>query len=293
MKIFVLCFVLAVASAKRMNTVNTLAGDDRFSTLVSLVKSAGLVDTLNGGNFTIFAPTNDAFKMVPADVLAMLQANTTLLTDVLLYHVLGGWAPSTVAANDLETTMANGKEARVNVYTHNHKITIQGAVVIQPDLMCSNGIIHVISSVMMAPMDDVVSYVVANSQFSTLLSLVQKAGLASALQKDNLTLFAPTNDAFAKLTSQQVADITGDMGKLSAVLTYHVVGSTVYSAGLYDKEVVSTLNTNDMLTVNLKTGVMINTASVTAADIGVTNGVIHVIDTVLVPLNDPALTTVG
>jgi len=288
MKVFGLLFVLAVANAQQQNTVATLAGDARFSTLVSLVQSAGLVDTLNGDNFTIFAPTNDAFAKVPMDVLTMLKSDTAMLTDVLLYHVIDGWIPSNLAVNDIKVPMANGKMVRVNVYPHNNKITIQGSVVSQADIMATNGIIHVMSSVMMPPTDDIVSYVANNNAtFSTLLALVQKAGLAAALQMDNLTLFAPTDAAFAKLSPQLAADITGDMGKLGAVLTYHVVGSTVYSAGLYDKEVVSTLNTNDMLTVNLGQGVMINSATVTTADIGVTNGVIHVIDTVLIPLGDP------
>jgi len=292
MKAFGLLFVLAVANAK--TTVDILAGDQRFTTLVSLVKQAGLVDTLNNGTYTIFAPTNKAFAAVPNATLTALQNDVSMLTDVLLYHVIGGSVPSSAASNELALTMANGKASRINIYTHNNhtKVTIEGSVITQFDMMASNGVIHVINSVMMSPSTDIVGYVAGNPELSTLLSLVQQAGLASALQKDGLTLFAPTNAAFAKLQPQQVTDITSDPAKLAAVLTYHVVGSTQYSAGLYQREHVPTLDANDDLVIHISqhhTMVKVDNAAVTSADISVTNGVVHLIDHVLVPRQDPIL----
>jgi len=291
MKVFGLLLVFAVANAQK-TTVETLAGDARFSTLVSLVTSAGLVDTFNNGDYTIFAPTNTAFAAVPATTLATLQNNVTLLTDVLLYHVAAGKVPSSAAGNELPLTMANGKDARINVYTHNNKVTIQGSVISQFDIMASNGIIHVIDSVMMAPSVDIVGYVSGNPELSTLLGLVVDAGLATALQKDGLTLFAPTNAAFDRLSAQELTDISTDPLKLAAVLTYHVVNSTQYSVGLYQKESLPTLNTNDNLVIHMvhhQADVKVENALVMPANIGVTNGVVHIVDHVLVPHQDPVI----
>jgi len=286
----VLC--LAGAALGQQTTVQRLAGDpdNRFTTLVSLVTQAGLVDTLNNGNFTIFAPTNAAFAALPADVTAAVTGNATVLKDVLLYHVLPGFVPSSAATDELLVDTAAGAKARFNIYTHNNVITIQGCVVSQPDLVCSNGVIHVIDSVMMKPSQNLVEYVASNPQLSTLLMLVQNASLAQPLLKDGLTLFAPTNDAFARLSQAEIDDLLANPAKLAAVLTYHVIGSTEYSVGLYQKENLATLNPNDQLSVHMVhhgADVKVNNALVTAANIGVTNGVIHLVDHVLIPHGDP------
>jgi uncharacterized surface protein with fasciclin (FAS1) repeats len=186
--------------------------------------------------------------------------------------------------------MANGKVARVNVYTHNNKVTIQGSVISQFDLPASNGIIHVLDSVMLAPTGNIVDYVAGHAEFSTLLSLVQQAGIADTLKMDNLTVFAPTNAAFSKVPAATLTDIQNDASKLMSVLTYHVVNGTQYSAGLWQKETIPTLNRNDDLVVHMvhhHEDVKIDNGLVTTANVGTTNGVIHVVDHVLIPHKDP------
>ncbi|KAL4236629.1 hypothetical protein ACF0H5_005013 [Mactra antiquata] len=290
MKLFGLIFVVAAVNAQTQTTVERLKAEG-FTTLVGFLDSTGLSDVLNNGTYTIFAPTNAAFSAVPAATLTALGNDPNLLKDVLLYHVAGGSIPSSAVTNELMLTMANGKDARFNVYTHNNKVTVEGCEISRFDLTASNGVIHAIDSVMMAPTTDLVGYVSGNSDLSTLLSLVTQSGLASALQKDGLTLFAPTNAAFARLSQAQIDDITGDINKLQAVLTYHVVGSTQYSLGLYRKESLPTLNPNDNLAVHMVhhgADVKVNNALVTDADNTVTNGVVHLIDHVLLP-QDPVL----
>lgn len=284
-----LCFGTALA---QQTTVQILAADPKFSTLVSLVTQAGLVDTLNNGDFTIFAPTNDAFNAVPQDVLTFLQNNVTELTKILTYHVLPGKTPSSAASDELVVKTVNGAGARFNIYTHNNVVTIQACVISQPDVMASNGIIHVIDSVMMPPSGNLVDYVAGNPDLATLLSLVKTAGLAGALTADGLTLFAPTEAAFARLSADQIAQVTGDPAVLEAVLKYHVVGSTEYSAGLYQRETLPTLNPADGLIVHLvhhKADAKIDNALVTSPDHGVSNGVVHLIDHVLIPNEDPVV----
>jgi uncharacterized surface protein with fasciclin (FAS1) repeats len=135
--------------------VDVAMSDSRFSTLVELVKEAGLVDTLKGaGPYTVFAPTNDAFAKIPADKLAALKGNPEMLKKVLLYHVM----PAKVAAADAKTMMAptaEGSSASVKVKTEGGTPTvmIDKAKVIQADIMASNGVIHAIDTVLMPKMD--------------------------------------------------------------------------------------------------------------------------------------------
>ncbi|WAQ97851.1 BGH3-like protein [Mya arenaria] len=292
MNVAVVVFLFVGAAFAQRTTVETLVADGRFTTLVSLVTKAGLVGTLNNGTFTIFAPTDAAFAALPADVTAAVTSDNALLTKVLLYHVLAGSVPSSAASDELLVDTVNGAQARFNIYTHNKKITIQGCVVSQPDVMCTNGIIHVIDSVMMAPTGSLVDYVINNPELSTLLGLVQQAGLVDALKTDGLTLFAPNNAAFARLSQAQLDQFTKDPAVLAAILKYHVVASTEYSAGLYQREQLATLNTADSLVVHMvhhQADVKIDNGLVTSANNGVTNGVVHIVDHVLVPHADPVV----
>lgn len=132
------------------NIVETAMADARFSMLVKALKSAGLVDTLKGaGPFTVFAPTDDAFAKVPADKLAMLMKDKAMLKSVLMYHVMSG----KVMAGDARTMMApmmGGSSASVKA--ENGMVMVDGARVVQADIMASNGIIHAIDMVLMPKM---------------------------------------------------------------------------------------------------------------------------------------------
>lgn len=280
-----------------MTTVEMLAGDAKFSTLVSLVTKANLVDTLNGGNFTIFAPTNDAFGKLSATLTGKVTSDNALLTKVLTYHVLSGVVKSSAASNELIVNTVQGLGARFNIYTDNKAkttVTIQGSPISAFDMMASNGVIHVIDSVMMPPEGDIVTDVAKSTVHTTLLSLVKKAGLATALQGQNLTLFAPTDAAFNLLGSDTLAAVNSDDALLKNVLMYHVVPTTIYSAGAYNNEMAPTLLANKNVTVHMsQNAVRINDAMVTLGDIGTTNGVIHVIDHVLIPPADNPGPVVG
>jgi uncharacterized surface protein with fasciclin (FAS1) repeats len=150
----------AEASMSAMSSTGTIVdvamGDTRFSTLVSLIKEAGLVETLQGaGPFTVFAPTNDAFAKVPAAKLAALKADPEMLKSVLLYHVIPGMK---VAAADAKTMMAptaGGAQLSVKAKMMGGKpsVMVDNAKVIQADVMASNGVIHAIDKVLMPKMD--------------------------------------------------------------------------------------------------------------------------------------------
>uniref|UniRef100_K1R2H7 Transforming growth factor-beta-induced protein ig-h3 n=1 Tax=Magallana gigas TaxID=29159 RepID=K1R2H7_MAGGI len=263
------------------NLVEVLQNDGE-TTLIALVKQAGLADALLSGEYTIFAPTNAAFSKLPQSVLDGLQRDTTALANILKYHVVKGSIHKADASNELQLETLAGTKIRFNIYNHNHVVTVEGSKITHFDLTASNGMVHVIDTVMMPPSGSIVDLVAGNSDLSTLLSKVQSAGLAGALQGDALTVFAPTNAAFNRLGSHVLDNLRRNPQLLKEILEYHVVPHTEYSAGLYNREYLRTLDTHHdviRLGVSSTNGVVINRRShVTKADISATNGVVHIID---------------
>jgi len=283
-------FLLAVTAGQcfGMDVVQTLVADPEESKLVSLVTEAGLAGPLSNGDFTVFAPTNDAFAKVPQATLDSLSADTTALANLLKYHVISGKVRKADVRNEQTVATLAGDKLRINIYTHNDVVTVEGVPVSDFDKLADNGVIHKLTGVIMPPSGSIVDLVAGNSDFSTLLTAVTKAGIVDALKADRLTVFAPTNAAFAKVRSEDLNKILGNADILRDVLTYHVVDHTLYSAGLYDRELPHSIDSHhDRLLVHVRssTGVTINNvAKVTTADISTTNGVVHVIDHVLIPL---------
>ncbi|CAB9523968.1 beta-induced protein ig-h3 [Seminavis robusta] len=274
-----------------------------LSTLVELVTLAGLADVLaTGGPFTVFAPTNDAFAALDdATVTALTGDPSGALADVLLYHVVEG----TVLAEELTdgqlVTTLNGAEVVVSI---GDSVMINDATVVLPDVLASNGVVHVIDAVIVpppvpapvpapAPADEptetIVDLAVATPDLSTLVELVTLAGLAEVLATGGpFTVFAPTNDAFAALDHATVTALAADpSGALTDVLLYHVVEGTVLAEDLTDGQRVTTLN-GAVLEVSIGDSVMINDATVVLPDVLANNGVVHVVDAVLVPPADTA-----
>lgn len=148
---FAAAFALPInnaSAAEEKTIVGVAAGAGQFNTLVAAVKAAGLVDTLNGkGPFTVFAPTDEAFAKLPAGTVETLlkPENKQKLTAILTYHVIAG----KVMAADVKTMSAktvNGKEAAIKV--DGGKVTIGAATVVKTDIAASNGVIHVIDTVL-------------------------------------------------------------------------------------------------------------------------------------------------
>ena len=147
--------VAAPASAKpattaqnSKNIVQVASGDKNFSTLVSLVKKAGLVKTLSGGTWTVFAPTNKAFAKLPKATLKKVQSDKKLLTSILTYHVVKGKVPAStvVTLNGKNVKTVNGKSVKVTV--KGGKVKVNKSNVTKTDVNASNGVIHVIDTVL-------------------------------------------------------------------------------------------------------------------------------------------------
>ncbi|KAK3101471.1 hypothetical protein FSP39_003850 [Pinctada imbricata] len=255
------------------------------TTLLELATDAGLAGVLStGGPFTVFAPTNEAFSALPPRVLNMLKKNKQLLADVLKYHVLNGKVYSSQLSNELVTpTLLEGFKDRINIYQGGKVVTSEGSPVVKVDQNATNGVIHVISKVELPPRGTVVDAAKRNNKLGTLVKAVVAAGLVETLSGAGpFTVFAPTDAAFNALPPGTLDNLLKNKTALTDVLTYHVVSGTFYSAGLASGA-VPTVEGKSVNIAVASGGVTVNDAKVTMADESVTNGVIHVIDKVLIP----------
>ncbi len=236
---------------------------------------------------TVFAPNDNAINQVVTDLgLADINALLALpnLTDILLYHVYGtGVVPSSAVTNGLVAQPLSPTNTLKLTVTSSGDVFVNHAQVTAVDLNADNGVVHVLGAVVL-PYETAVDVAIDNN-FNSLTAAVIKAELIPALTNPfaELTVFAPTDQAFDDLATALGTDIAGVLAnpQLAEILLYHVVSGTVLSTDLTNGS-VPTLN-GQTVTVDLTAGVMINSANVITADLTTDNGVVHVIDAVLVP----------
>jgi uncharacterized surface protein with fasciclin (FAS1) repeats len=295
------------AETQPKNIVEIVSEDENFSTLFAALTAAGLDDDLAGpGPFTVFAPTNDAFAQLPDGTIDFLldPANQSVLIDILTYHVIDGEVFSTdaIALDGTSAVMFNEQNVRIDVVGENLVLNMNGnrmATVTTADIEASNGVIHVIDAVLDPDdaVDDIVTTAIENGNFTTLVAAVQAADLVDDLQGPGpLTVFAPTDDAFDKLPDGTIDFLLdpANQSVLIDILTYHVYdGSVLASAALaLDGQSVTMLNGGDLSFDVAASELILNLggnrqATVTVTDVLCSNGVIHVIDTVLDPADAP------
>jgi uncharacterized surface protein with fasciclin (FAS1) repeats len=264
----------------------SLIDADDFGTLVAAVVAADLVDILSGdGPFTVFAPTDEAFAALPAGTVEALLADIPALTNILLYHVVSGAAVYSKDVAAGEVGMANGFNATIT--TDNGGVQIEGANIIEVDFAASNGVIHVIDQVILPPETGngtLVEELSKRSGFSTLLAAATAAGLVDALNAQGpKTLFAPNDAAFAKLPAGTVEALLADIPALTDILLYHLFPDATVSSSLVTAGNITMANSKSATLATENGGVQINNANVIEADLDATNGIIHVIDTVIIP----------
>jgi len=267
-------------------TVVDVAIDNGFVVLTAAINGAELIPALSDpfAEYTVFAPTDAAFSALPPDLLTdLLNDPTGELRDILLYHVLGSEVPSGSITNGLITDPLNNENTVKLTLTSANEVFINQAQVSLPDVTADNGIVHVIDAVIL-PSETVVDIAIDNG-FTTLTSAVVAAELVPPLSDPfgTLTVFAPTDDAFADLPDGTLdALLTDPTGDLADILLYHVAGSVALSSDLSDGQVIETLLGED-LAVSIDGMVMINSSTVTLPDLESDNGVVHVINMVLLP----------
>jgi len=250
-----------------------------FTTLVAALEDTGLDAALAGpGPFTLLAPTDAAFAALPAGFLAGLT--TQELADVLQYHVLPGRvrASEALAGGPAATLLGpsavfalEGATARVN-----------GVALTSFNVPATNGVIHVLDAVLLPP--DLPA-LAANAGFDTLVAALVAAGLDDDLAGPNgpFTVFAPSEEAFAAVPADDLAALLepANQAALQQLLLYHVVSGALQSGHVLAAPTLTTLEGSDLaVTVTPPT---VGGAALTALDLGATNGVVHAIDSVLVP----------
>jgi uncharacterized surface protein with fasciclin (FAS1) repeats len=277
-----------------------------FTTLVAALGAADLVDALSAPNgpFTVFAPTDEAFDALPNGLVECLLEpdNKGALSAILTYHVVSGKVLSTDLEDGMTATTLQGEDVTVDL---SDGVKINDSTVVAADVLADNGVIHVISSVLVPPsidvtafletcaiatataiVDDIPSTAIGAGKFNTLVAALGAADLVEALSDPNgpFTVFAPTDDAFAALPEGLVTCLLepDNKGALTAVLTYHVIDGQVLSSDLTNGMEAATLQ-GEAVIIDLSDGVKINDSTVETVDVLAKNGVIHIIDAVLVP----------
>merc|ERR1712119_75682 len=296
MKLLLVTILISATKAGNIAEELTAAG---ATTLVDFVVKAGLAETLSGpGPFTVFAPDNDAFAKLPADLVDTLMEDVELLKKVLLFHVASGNVMSKDISNDITVDSVEGSPLRANVYLkskyYNGFVTVNGKRVKKADIVADNGVIHMVTDVIYPfPTGNIAEVVTGDERFSTLLAAVGAAGLADTLATGgSFTVFAPTNDAFAKVPKDALDALLADKEAITKVLLRHVVPGTWFYKGIsWDIRDTAGGAEEDMIATQVfKAGVIKVVSSVGGkrtgarvvdADIIATNGVIHAIDTVI------------
>lgn len=291
-KLFVLAMG-AVASFSSLSfgadkdIVDTAVGAGNFKTLAAALGAAGLVETMKGtGPFTVFAPTDEAFAKLPKGTVEELlkPENKGKLTAILTHHVVKG----KVMASDVvkvKGAVALGGQ-RIDVDASPKGVVVDGAKVAKTDIVCSNGVIHVIDAVMIPATDNIPTVADKAGSFKTLLAAVKAAGLVETLSGEGpFTVFAPTDEAFAKLPKGTLEGLLKpeNKDKLAAILTYHVVKGRIYSEAAVAAKAATTVQGGTVKISASDKGAFVNESKIVKTDIDASNGVIHVIDAVLLP----------
>jgi len=299
-------------SQPTLDIVETAAANGNFTTLLAAAEAANLVDALKGeGPFTVFAPTDDAFAALPDGTIEALLEDTDALAAILTYHVVAGEVKAEQVVNLNSAQTLNGESVTITV-TEEGDVMIDNAKVIATDIETTNGIIHVIDAVILpSSASSKVASLGANAASDgrpagapslnmkrtgpPIYGLANKAGLktlAAAIEAVGLnktlntggpfTVFAPTEEAFAALPEGTLEALLQDPETLTNILLYHVVAGEVTAADVVGLTEATMLN-GETVSISVNGGVMVNDANVIATDIFAKNGVVHLIDKVLIP----------
>jgi len=286
---------VAVVRPQQADIIQTLVEDGRYRILLFALADTGLIEPLRGpGPFTLFAPTDRSFERLPREVINELfrPENRPKLLKLLEFHAVVGKALTSaqiIAMNPpFKLQMANNLSTEIT--ENGGRIKINNASVIQADVAATNGVIHAIDEVLFPP--DVVQTAINDGRFKILVTALKAGDLVPALEGPGpFTVFAPTDAAFAKLPAGTVDDLLKpeNKPKLIRVLTYHVVGGRALSSAdilalnpPFKLEMLNGLSTQ--ITVDAGK-IKVNDATVIVANVTTSNGIIHAIDTVLLPAN--------
>jgi len=273
--------------AERRSILGRAAGSGKAGTFVAAVVLADLVPLLkNDGNLTVLVPTDEAFAKLPAATRQALLSpgGTEKLQAILKYHVLHGRVLAKQLAGESRPKSVTGE--RWTVAANDRGIAINNATVVEADVLARNGVIHFIDTVLAPPAADLLGVAEKAGSFKVLLEALEAAGLDDILRRDGpFTVFAPTDEAFGALGKGTLGSLLdkSNRGKLREILKYHVVAGRVTARDAVVAGEAKTLQ-GGLVTVSIKGGKLtLGSSTALATDLAASNGIIHVIDSVLIP----------
>lgn len=269
--------------------VDALKADGHFNVFLDLLENSDILDRINTStHFTVFAPTDAAFAKLPAGTLDALKADQNKLEDILDYHVVLNTAfHGNQQDQNLKT--ANNGTVRINSYPLVHVVSVDGVNITIRNLHVAGGYVQGIDTILTPPVGNIVDIGTTKPEISTFESLIAKANLTNFFTSDHsTTIFAPNNDAFTKLSQQTLDYLNSHPADLAEVLKFHLVKQlSLYSIGMKHSLTVPTSDQhkdNLMILEDGSGGLKVNHANIVERDIGSVNGVVHVIDNVLIPV---------
>ncbi len=255
-----------------------------LTTLLSLVEISGLQLPADS-RVTIFAPTNDAFALLPPETVSFLKSENgrETLQAILKHHILPMALDSGALLQRRGVVSLSGQNLSIDA----EGLTIAGSPILKTDVAFDQGVVHVINRVMMPETRSIAEVVSQDPRLTTLLKAVAATGLATQLGSENAgpwTVLAPSNEAFAALGEDVIKALLADPAQLASVLSAHVIPSRIRRSDMIAQRSARTLMGRDTVSFSLVDGsVVVSGSSIVAGDIEASNGIIHIIDRVILP----------
>jgi uncharacterized surface protein with fasciclin (FAS1) repeats len=284
-----------VTPVEKKSIVDVVVNGADFTLLEAAVLHAGIAADLKSDKITVFAPTDAAFKAAGfKDEAAIKAVDKTVLKNILTYHVVGSLVPASAIANKANEPVTMLNAGKTYVTKDGAGVSVNGAKVTTADVKAENGaIIHIIDAVLIPESKNIVALAQSVPSLSLLVAAVLRANQGTTKVVDilsgagPLTVFAPTNDAFIAVGYKTVEDINkAEPAALAAILTYHVVAARVYSTNLTTGDV--TMASGGKVAVNASNATLKGKSNtgltkIIGVNIPASNGVVHLIDSVLIP----------
>ncbi|KAH9509921.1 hypothetical protein Btru_044617 [Bulinus truncatus] len=282
--------VTTTAATRFPDIIAGLASNGHFTVFSDLLTKSGLLPQINSStHFTIFAPTDDAFAKLSPDAFEAIKNDPAKIADLVSSHVvLTSLLRLHGTQEDIVLNSINRHQIRINTYNILHTVSANGANVTVKNIPIVHGIAHGIDTVLVAPTQSTIQIALNRTDFSTFSGLIVSANLLNFFTADkDVTLFIPNNDAFAKVPANVLTYLKSHPADLAETLKYHVVRSmTVFSIGMIHSITMTSADShhdNLMILQAADNSLNINHAKILEKDIIATDGVIHVLDSVLIP----------
>lgn len=288
--LFLFSLLLMACQPKESTSVAELLSErDNLSTLAQLIQTSDLLNTLDGdGSYTVFAPSDAAFEAYSDYSVEqlLLEENRGTLNKILKYHTLSGKVMAADLSDGQAAATVQGEKVMINT---KDGVKVNGAMVTAANLEADNGVVHIIDKVLM-PLSmqkkTIAQLAIADERLSTLVTALKAADLVKTLQsKGPFTVFAPTNEAFAALPAGTVESLLEPENKeiLGSLLTYHVVTNTLLAEDLTAGTDLITIQGEPVKVEAMEDGKSVGGAIVISPNISASNGVVHVVNTVMIP----------